>query len=335
VPPKIAYFFRKPTTSFYSIELLFDTIMKRLKNSTAVQVNLPHSLGGNPLAMIRNCFYARSRQGQVNHITGEIYYIALALKRQSTVLTIHDVDSLGSSNKLKDLLLHYIWLKLPARRVKYVTVVSEYSKQKLLNATGIAADKVVVIPNSVPFAENDFIPKAHINKQEPVLLQVGTKSNKNLVNLVSAINGLYCKLIIIGKLSEEQKNHLEANSINYELFHSLEYAEVVSLYYRADIVTFVSTYEGFGMPILEANALGRPVITSTTASMPEVAGTGALLVNPHNPLEIRAAIDKLIIDDEFRSELVALGYKNAQRFKPEVVAAMYEDLYERVLLESK
>jgi glycosyltransferase involved in cell wall biosynthesis len=335
VRPKITYFFRKPIASFYSIEILFDTVMKYLKRSTAMQVNLPYSLGENPIAIIRNCFYAQKRQGQINHITGEVYYIALVLKGQNTVLTIHDIDSLSSSNKLKNLLLQYFWLELPARRVKYVTVVSEYSKKRLLDATSIAINKVVVIPNSVTFTKNDFRPKKHINKQEPILLQVGTKSNKNLEKLVSAIRGLSCKLIIIGKLSEEQMNQLKANSINYEQYHALDYTEVIALYYRADIVTFVSTYEGFGMPIIEANALGRPVITSTTASMPEVAGTGALLVNPHDTLKIREAIDKLILDDEFRSELVTLGYKNAQRFKPEAVTAMYEELYERVLLESK
>ena len=93
-------------------------------------------------------------------------------------------------------------------------------------------------------------------------------------------------------------------------------------------------YEGFGVPILEANALGRPVITSTTTAMPEVAGEGAVLVDPYKPEEIRQAVQRLIEDDAFRMDLVKKGYQNVQRFKPEMVAAKYEELYKRVVEEN-
>jgi glycosyltransferase involved in cell wall biosynthesis len=336
VPPiKVTYFFRKPIASFHSIEMLFNTVVKYLDQSEAKKVYLPYNLNQTPLASLINCVFVRSKQGQVNHITGEIYYIALALRRENTILTIHDIDSLESVNKLKNLLLHLFWLYLPVKHARFVTVVSEYSKSKLLKATGIEADKVFVIPNIVPFTEADFKPKLQINKQEPVLLQIGTKPNKNLENLIEGIRNLPCKLLIIGKLTEEQLSMLTNAQIKFEQYVDLPYSEVKTIYYRADIVTFVSTYEGFGIPILEANALGRPVITSTTASMPEVAGAGALLVDPYNPEEIRGAIQKLLADDRFRNDLVAAGFQNAQRFKPEVVAAMYEDLYKMVSKESK
>lgn len=296
---------------------------------------MPYRLEEDPLALYKNCKYAHDRQGQVNHITGEVYYIAMALKRKNTLLTIHDVDSLVSKNKLKNLILHIFWLYLPVKRVSRVTVVSAYSKRKLIEATGVASSKVRVIPNCVPFTVSDFQPKLHINKQEPILLQVGTKANKNLKNLVAAISGIPSKLLIIGKLSEEQVQLLVANRINYRTYQNLSYDEVKNLYYAADIVTFVSTFEGFGLPIVEANALGRPVITSTTSAMPEVAGEGALLVDPYNPVEIREAIEKLVGDDQFRSKMVAAGYENAKRFKPESVAAMYEELYAEIMEESR
>jgi glycosyltransferase involved in cell wall biosynthesis len=328
---KVTYFFRKPTAFFHSIEMLFDTVMKQLKRSEATKVKLPFSLSDSTTAVLKNCNFARKRQGQVNHITGEIYYIALALKKRNTILTIHDVESLGSNNKVKNILLHLFWLYLPVRCVRYITVVSEYSKHKLLKATGIEKEKVFVIPNSVPFTVEDYKPKQYFNKDEPVLLQVGTKPNKNLQNLILAIYQLPCKLIIVGQLSEEQEHMLLTANISYENYVDSPYTEVKALYYRADIVTFVSTFEGFGMPILEANALGRPVITSTTTSMPEVAGEGALLVDPYDPAAIRAAVKQLVADDQMRNELVAAGYKNVQRFKPELVTAMYEDLYEKVV----
>ncbi|WP_162056427.1 glycosyltransferase [Pontibacter pamirensis] len=331
---KIVYFFRKAAPPFFSIEVLFHTIISNLKHAVAEKVILPYKSATSPAALLKNIMYASKRQGQVNHITGDVYYIALALDNKKTVLTIHDIDSLGSKNRVKNFLLHLLWLKLPVRRVKYVTVISEYSKRKVLAATGIAANKVVVIPNCVQLTDRDYKPKVQLNKQEPVLLQVGTKSNKNLPHVVEAIKDLSCRLLILGKLSPIQMELLEEKGIVYENFYSLKYEEVVALYYRADIVTFVSTYEGFGMPILEANALGRPVITSTTTAMPEVAGEGAVLVDPFKPEQIRQAVVDLVADDTYRNDLVSKGYQNVQRFKPEMIAAKYEALYKRVLEEN-
>jgi glycosyltransferase involved in cell wall biosynthesis len=332
---KIVFFFRKTTASFFSIEMLFNTIISQIRKYETEKVFLPSKSASNPAALLKNCLYAFRRQGNVNHITGEVYYIALALGCKKTILTIHDIDSLQSSNSLKNQLLHLVWLKLPILRVKYVTVISNYSKRKLLDATGIAAEKVYVIPNCVQLSDQDFKPQRHIDRQNPVLLQIGTKPNKNLENVIEAIKNITCKLLIIGKLSEAQVQLLNAAQIVYENFFSLDYSEVLQLYYRADIITFVSFYEGFGMPIIEANALGRPVITSITTSMPEVAGDGAILVDPYNPLQIREAIIKLVEDDSYRNDLIAKGLANVRRFKPEVIASMYEDLYQKVMEENK
>lgn len=331
----IAFFFRKPTASFYSIETLFGTIINSLQRSSAKKVYLPYPTATGPVAILKNCLFARARQAQVNHITGEVYYIALAMSRKKTVLTIHDIDSLKRSNRIKSLFIHLFWLYLPVRRAKFVTVVSEYSKERLLAATGIAAEKVVVIPNCVSFSEEDFRPKAHLNKAAPVLLQVGTKKNKNLPKVIEAIKGLPCKLLILGKLTEEHLQLLESDGVSFENYFGLDHAAVVDLYYRADILLFVSTFEGFGMPILEANALGRAVITSNITSMPEVAGEAAVLVDPYRASEIRAAVERLVVDDSYRNGLVAAGLKNVQRFRPEAVAAKYEALYTSVLERDK
>ncbi|MHA6249254.1 glycosyltransferase family 4 protein [Pontibacter sp. CAU 1760] len=329
----ITFFFRKKTASFFSIEMLFNTVLNHIQGYKTHKVFLPNKSASNPAAILTNCLYAYLRQGHVNHITGDIYYIALVLAQDKTILTIHDINSLSSTNKLKNFLLQLLWLKIPVKRVKYVTVISEYSKREVIAATSVPAHKIIVIPNCVQFTVKDFKPKYQIDKVEPVLLQVGTKSNKNLQNVIKAIKDLPCRLLIIGKLSNEQVELLQTYGIIYENFFSLNYDAVIDLYYRADIVTFVSLYEGFGMPILEANALGRPVITSNITAMPEVAGDGALLVNPYNPDQIRHAILNLVEDDTFRNNLVSKGYNNVQRFKPEVVAAQYEALYKRVVKE--
>ncbi len=94
------------------------------------------------------------------------------------------------------------------------------------------------------------------------------------------------------------------HKIDYENFVNLKMKNYLKSIKRCDILFFASTYEGFGMPIVEANIVGRPVITSNFYSMPEVAGDSALIVDPYNIDEIRNGILKIINDDVNRNELI-------------------------------
>jgi glycosyltransferase involved in cell wall biosynthesis len=97
-------------------------------------------------------------------------------------------------------------------------------------------------------------------------------------------------------------------------------------------VVFASTYEGFGMPIVEANATGRPVVTSNIGPMPEVAGSAACLVDPFDCSSIREGIVRVIGDADYRSHLVAGGFENVKRFQADVIAAQYAAVYREVFL---
>jgi glycosyltransferase involved in cell wall biosynthesis len=83
---------------------------------------------------------------------------------------------------------------------------------------------------------------------------------------------------------------------------------------NAELFILPSFYEGFGIPIIEAQAVGCPVITSNISSMPEVAGQAALLVDPNNIEKIAEAMYKIISDNQLRKDLVDKGYANAKRF---------------------
>ena len=84
------------------------------------------------------------------------------------------------------------------------------------------------------------------------------------------------------------------------------------------------------MPIVEANAIGRPVVTSNLDPMSTVAGTSACLVDPFNPAAIREGVLRVIRDDVYRAELIAQGFENAKRFEAGVVAAQYANLYRQL-----
>ena len=97
-----------------------------------------------------------------------------------------------------------------------------------------------------------------------------------------------------------------------------------------DVIMCVSIYEGFGMPIVGGQAVGRPVVTSNISSMPEVGGKGACYVNPFSVESIRKGVDRVLSDSAYRGELVSRGRENCKRFSAESICRQYMDVYERV-----
>ncbi|HYC29383.1 MAG TPA: glycosyltransferase, partial [Chitinophagaceae bacterium] len=124
---------------------------------------------------------------------------------------------------------------------------------------------------------------------------------------------------------------MQDNDIEFDYRSGLSDEEMVQAYVQADIIAFASTYEGFGMPILEGQATGRPVITSNISSMPEVAGNAACLVDPFDVTAIRAAFDKVITDDAYREKLIMDGLENVKRFSPQLIADKYLQLYKQMV----
>ncbi|MEO6916047.1 MAG: glycosyltransferase family 1 protein, partial [Chitinophagaceae bacterium] len=267
-------------------------------------------------------------QGDVNHVTGDIHFATILLKKRNTLLTIHDCGMLSDSTGLKHQLLKLFWITLPLKKCALITVVSEATSLELRRYTSYPAEKIFVVPVAV---SPEFLPMAKIfNKVKPEILLVGTTQNKNVLRLIEAVKNLVCKLNIVGRLTEEMSTRLNEYKIEFTNAYDLTAHELIQQYEKCDMLAFVSTYEGFGMPIVEANAVGRPVITSNILSMPDVAGNAALLVNPLQVGEITAGIRKIIDDDSYRDSLVKNGLENCKRFDPQIIAGQYLKLYENL-----
>jgi glycosyltransferase involved in cell wall biosynthesis len=277
---------------------------------------------------ILNICWAWRQQRDLNHITGDVHYLALLLPRQRTILTVLDCYTLERLSGLARWLMRVCWYDLPIRRSAVVTVISEETKRQLMRHVGVPAEKIVVIPVAVSptFRPN---PRPFCDHC-PTILHVGTAVNKNLPRLIDALRGVPCRLKIIGKLAEETRCQLREAGIAYESAADLTEAGMYQAYCDADLVSFVSTYEGFGMPIIEAQWVERPVVTSKCSSMPEVAGKGACLVDPFDVQSIRQGILRVFGDAGYRAKLVEEGRKNRERFSLEKVARMYLEVYERV-----
>ena len=166
------------------------------------------------------------------------------------------------------------------------------------------------------------------------MLQVGTGRNKNLERVAMAASGLPAQLRIIGPLSERQRSLLDSLDLKWSSTQQLSEEEMVREYHNSDLLIFASTYEGFGLPIVEAQAIGLPVITSNMAPMNEVAGEAALLVDPYEEKDIRAAMEQLLHSANLARQLSEQGRRNAERFDARIVADRYADVYMRLHSQS-
>ncbi len=325
---KITYFFRKKLPIYHSIEELFESIQAKLPNSIKYTNYELKRIGNGFSKILLNCIDASKKQGTINHITGDIHYINLFLKKKRTILTIHDINSIKKTG-IKGWIIKLLWFQIPVWKSTYVTVISDFTKQQLINYVKINEQKIIVIPDCVS-PQLKANPKK-INTEYPIILQIGTNPNKNIERVIEAIKLIKCKFIIVGYRSNYYANILKKNNIDYEVYNTLSYKEIINLYERSDLVTFASTYEGFGMPILEANAIGRPIITSNISPMKEVAQNSALLVNPESIDEIKTAIVRILTDQNLVDSLIENGYKNAEKYSAESIAKQYVHLYQKLI----
>ena len=324
----VALFSRGSHTGYYSIEKVFQAIERALPEHIRPRaVRCP--VHGRGLWRRLACLaYTAARRARINHIVGDISFAALALPGDRTVVTIHDFGRLQALSGWRACLFRLLYFEAPFRRCRFVTVISGQVANELAVLFPWASSKVRVIPDCVPDGFR-HIPKP-FNSIRPRVLQIGTKPNKNLDRLVSALAGESCEMHIVGRLSNTQRSHLERCGVAYENGVDLPEAELLDAYSRADIVAFVSTYEGFGLPILEGNAVGRPVLTSDLPPMSEVAGQAACRVDPYNVESIRSGMRRIVTDPDYRQDLIGRGLANVRRYSPSEVARQFAALYEEV-----
>ena len=324
------YFFRKANAPWHhSIEELFDTIISALPAHVTPQRYVMKENSMGLWKRVYNTIDAARHQGEVNHITGDVHYIATFMSKRKTILTIHDLRILSSGGRLRTAIIKFFWFTLPARRVSYITVISEFIKKELIAFTGIAASKILVVQDCISPEIKPSPREFHASR--PVILQIGTTPNKNLHRVIPALEGLNVTLVIIGKLTDEHSAMLRQHHIIYENYFNLPYGEVLDKYRKADIVLFASLYEGFGLPILEANAIGRPVITGNNTSLPEVACDAALIIDAESTDAIRQAVIRLINDEPLRIKLINNGFENIKRFHPQTIGNKFTDIYTQIV----
>lgn len=258
------------------------------------------------------------------------------------ITTVHDFTYEYFSSGLRKKI--HCWQKYRAiKKSQYIICISENTRKDLLYfLPDIPLDKIKVIYNGV---SDDYYPVDKWNggilpfKKCDYLLFVGAREGyKNFDFIVKALKKSEYKLVIVGAdLLDDEIRMLDENLINrYFYMGRLSNSDLNNLYNGAYALIYPSSYEGFGIPVLEAQKAGCPVIAYNASSIPEIIGDTTLLMNN---LVTNELLDKLSIlkDKKVRKEIIRKGYKNAQKYSWdksfEELIKVYEEA-ERLLIEN-
>jgi glycosyltransferase involved in cell wall biosynthesis len=240
--------------------------------------------------------------------------------------------------------------KIYARKVKHacevadrIIAISNQTKSDLLEFFNVKPEKVEVIYqpiNPVYFEEVSDGTLQAVREiyvlPEVFMLAVGTiEARKNLESILKAMELLDRKipLVVVGRKTKylQTIQHLIQKLKGQLVFlHQVDDRDLSRIYRLAKLMLYPSVYEGFGLPIVEAQACGCPVITSKGSSMPEAGGDGAHYVQAQNEHDIKQAIERLLDNEEYRDDLVRKGKENARRFTPETYAQQLMELYKKL-----
>jgi len=327
---KVCLIYRKKNPLFFSIEKVFGMIEPFLLKSAQLQKLVLPNYSNGIYSIAKNLWYARNLiKSDVYHMTGDNNYMALVLPSSKTVLTIHDCNYLHQGRGIKKRFIKWLYLQMPVKRARIVTTISEKSRQEVIKHSNCDPKKVIVIPNPVNH-HIGHVPK-DFNTECPVILFIGSTPNKNLERVIEALQGIKCKLVIIGKINTHQKKLLIDSGVSYSLMYGLTEQQIAEQYAGSDIMLFPSTYEGFGLPIIEAQKAGRVVITSNLSPMSEVAGQGALLVDPQKVVSIKEAVLQVIKSDTLRQKLIEEGFNNIEQYNSSRIADKYKAVYDGIV----
>lgn len=246
------------------------------------------------------------------------------------VLVMHDLSFEHFKDQVAFLTLKYYEYYMPrfARKARRIATVSEYSKADIVKHYGIDPSRIDVVYNGAKevYAPATAAIKSRLTKDGEYFIYVGSiHPRKNIVNLLKAFELFKrntqspVKLVLAGRkawdFEEVDRTWQQLQFKNDVTFLGhVPPAELGERVSAALAMVYVSLFEGFGIPIVEAMSAGIPVITSNTTSMPEAAGEAALLVDPYKVEDIAAAMQKIAGDEQLRKALVEKGKVQLQKF---------------------
>jgi glycosyltransferase involved in cell wall biosynthesis len=303
---------------------------------------------------------ARLRLPESPNLFHTTQMIPLKVPEAANIYTIHDIVPLMMPyTTLDDKKFFLSAVRYLCERADHIVTVSERSKADIIALTGISEKRItntyqaVTIPKALLDESVDDVAATvenlfGLSYQKYYLFYGAIEPKKNISRLISAYaaSGTDCPLVIAGPLGWDYEEDVaqiqrfggpkasESEESRKKRILRLDYvpfAHLVTLIRGARALLFPSLYEGFGLPVLETMSLGTPVMTSNAASLAEIAGDAALLVNPLDIHVMTKAVQTLDADADLRAELGRRGTERAKLFSPEVYRGRIDALYRSVL----
>lgn len=250
------------------------------------------------------------------------------------LLVIHDLNFEHYPNDIPSRFSKYLRKRTPlfAKKANRICTVSEFSKSDIAKCYGIAPDLIDVVYNGVnenfvPLSdEQKLLSRKEFSNSKPYFVFVSSlHPRKNLHRLLLAFDdfkqrtGADCNLVVVGKkfwLNNEMEKVYNQMAFKEQVIFTgwLPPEELHRVVGGAIASVYISYFEGFGIPLIEAFSCGVPVITSNVTSMPEVAKEAALLVDPFSVSEISDALEKMFMDENLRIEYINRGFMRVKDF---------------------
>jgi glycosyltransferase involved in cell wall biosynthesis len=273
------------------------------------------------------------------------HYVIPCLYSGKILSTIHDTCHLALRDSFSGFhkqLYANLMFKIVSRKSAHIITVSEFSKQEIIRFTSTKSDDITVTHNGVSDEFLNFSSQQKCQYDFPYIIFIGNiKPNKNLLRLLVAFEKLLDKiphnLLIVGK----KDGFIEADPAVFEystrmrervmftgFVNDLTLKQILN---NAAALVFPSLYEGFGLPPLEAMAIGCPVVVSHTASMPEICGDAALYFDPYDPDDIASQIYRIVTDTALAQSLVQIGKNRLEFFRWETSAMQTCEVIDNLL----
>jgi glycosyltransferase involved in cell wall biosynthesis len=272
-------------------------------------------------------------------------YVGPILTPCKSLVTIHDVNFVALKSSLspsKRVFLSF-FVQFSARFSTRILTVSNFSKNEIKKFLGVDEGKISVTPEAYRINETwpaqwDELEELYGIKKPYLVAFSSLTLHKNIPRLIEAFAQISAKvphtLVLIGHVPPDA-------NLTAQIFHTgLEQRIILTgfvpdryvlpLLSHADLFVFPSWYEGFGLPILEAQQVGVAVVSSNAGSLPEVAGAGAIFFDPFSVEDMAQVMARCLSDSNLRSSLIHQGYENLLRFSWEKTAAQTLAIYEAV-----
>ncbi|MGO1243985.1 glycosyltransferase family 1 protein [Sphingobacterium sp. JB170] len=320
----------------------------------AVHENLKVRTPGNDFISKNFPFYWRSRgiikdlkedKIQIYHgLSGEIP-VGIDKSGLRSVVTIHDLIFFRYPELYKplDRMIYAKKFHYAAQRADKIIAISEQTKRDIIQFLHIDENKIEVIYQSChpafkqPISEQkrDEVRKRYALPVDFILNVGSVERRKNAIQIVKAIEDIDIPLIIIGKstsYADEIKTYIGAHNLAQKVkFLQVESMfDLACIYKLARIFVYPSTFEGFGIPLIEALYAGTPVITNRFGVFPEAAGPTSKYIDPEDIEELSSAINSILASSSIQQQMKSDGLNYVQQFNDEIITCKIEKLYQNL-----